>query len=281
MFGIRVTIERSPTRTWHDLPEFGRRFLVFALLVSLLLHVVSYISAHRFGAWQSSHSDVNAQHKTSTIHLTDPSKFKHHDNEFKKQLLETPLPETAPPKESTRLGPQDHATDRQTKLAHPVIPPPKAWDAGERGAQVKTKSPDVPAPTFSGPGTLAFGNSTTKPRNSYEKLLPNRENDVFGSPNGGFQDYIEDNLPPGDHIDMNTTNFKYISYFTGLRKAIDLVLIYPSEAAQRGMEGQVILEFMIEKDGRDSYYWMTIPCRQSKWRRRSRHYQRLGARSGS
>ena len=252
MFGIRITIERAPTRTWQDLPDYGRRLLLIALLLSLSIHALSYLSAQKYSLWSSSESEQASHPKPMTFHLADAAKLKSDSDKLNKQILETPLQETAPPKESTRVGPQDHATDRETKLAHRTIQP-KALDAGERGREVKTVKPkEVPATTFSGPGTLAFGNTTAKPRNNYERLLPNRESDVFGTPNGGFQDYIDDNIPASDHLDMNTTNFKFISYFTGLRKAIDLVLIYPSEAAQRGMQGQVLLEFIIEKDGRVS-----------------------------
>ena len=99
---------------------------------------------------------------------------------------------------------------------------------------------------------MSIGTHTKTPRNAYEKLLPDRSYDVFNKPNGGYMEHVDAEAAEGDRIDMNTSSFKFISYFTGLRKQIELVWIYPADAAQRGLQGIVQLEMIIEKNGRVS-----------------------------
>ena len=77
--------------------------------------------------------------------------------------------------------------------------------------------------------------------------------DLPGQLNAGFQDYIDDKIQNGDRIDINTTEYRYIGYFTNMRKAIELVWNYPLEAARKGLSGEVGLEFAINKDGRTSH----------------------------
>jgi TonB family protein len=90
---------------------------------------------------------------------------------------------------------------------------------------------------------------TNSVRQAYEALMP-RAGDMNKQVSTGYQDYIDENLEIGDRIDLNTNNFRYLSYFTSIRKALDLVWVYPSEAVQRGLQGEAKVEFTILKDGR-------------------------------
>ncbi len=58
------------------------------------------------------------------------------------------------------------------------------------------------------------------------------------------------NVEKGDTISLNTRSFKYISYFTHIKRKIELVWEYPRLAVQLGEEGRLILRFTILKDGR-------------------------------
>lgn len=253
MLGIRVKIERSPAPVWKDLPRFGRKLLLSAVFLSLLLHVVSFLSADRFGAWDNSSQEL-PQEKVK-IRITDTSR-KTSESELKgKKVLETPQAETKPPKVANHVGPQDHATDKETKVTRKKLENDRALDAGQKGkqeAQAAAKSLPTPKQIISGPGTLAIPGTSAQPRTNYERLLPSKEKDVFGSPTAGYAEYIDANIPEGDRLDMNTSNFRYISYFTGMRKAIEMVWIYPREAVERGLQGEVLLELVIEKDGKVS-----------------------------
>ncbi len=235
---------------WRDLPRYGRKFLLSAAVISLLIHIFSILSS--FGSLSLSDSKNDESSKVVKIHL---SPIKSADELLGKKILETPMAETKPPKTAEFMGAQDHATDRETKLAKKHITDDKNLDAGVKGKQmVEEASKSIPTPRqmISGPGTLAIPGSVSKPRNNYERLLPNKEVDAFGSPTAGHAEYVDADIPEGDRIDMNTTSFKYISYFTSLRKSIEMVWIYPRPAIERGLQGEVQLELVIEKDGKVS-----------------------------
>ena len=86
----------------------------------------------------------------------------------------------------------------------------------------------------------------TTERNLYEKFLSQSANAISKN----IENKIE-NLESGtgDRIDMDTKEYRYMGYFSSLRKAIELVWVYPNDAARRGIEGTVTLEFKIEKTG--------------------------------
>jgi protein TonB len=181
------------------------------------------------------------------------------------RIIETPQTPTAAPKVPSSLGAQDHATERETKMKERMLSNSKGQDAtNKRASSDATIAPqpklsstaptkaDPKSLTFSGPGTMAIGSNKTRPKTSYERLLPDKSKDVFSKSSTGYMEHIDAKVAEGDRVDMNTTSFKYISYFSGLRKQIELVWIYPAEAIQRGLQGAVQLEMTIEKDGRVS-----------------------------
>jgi protein TonB len=83
-------------------------------------------------------------------------------------------------------------------------------------------------------------------------MLPSKMQDLAGQVDAGYQDYVDDKVDEGDRIDINTTEYRYIGYFTSMRKSIELVWIYPDDAVRRGMQGETVLEFAIDKTGRVS-----------------------------
>jgi len=50
-------------------------------------------------------------------------------------------------------------------------------------------------------------------------------------------------------VSLDTTEVKYASYFARIKHQIERVWIYPSDAAQRGISGDLSLTFRISKDG--------------------------------
>ena len=52
-----------------------------------------------------------------------------------------------------------------------------------------------------------------------------------------------------DTVDLNTTQFKYYSYFLSLKKQIEGVWHYPQDAARRGEHGSLNLIFTIKSNG--------------------------------
>lgn len=50
-------------------------------------------------------------------------------------------------------------------------------------------------------------------------------------------------------IALNTREPKYISYFTAIKRAIELVWEYPEPALRYGLQGKLVLEFTIQGNG--------------------------------
>jgi len=264
-----------PRQSWY--------WVIAAIFVSLLLHIISIteLPNHQRNPLlpapksTTKPEDVKVnivkKKKDNTKRPADPQK-----------ILETPLAETKAPKVATRLGAQDHIAEQEKKVSN-LLPRPKAADPGQAGRDVKAQKAGKPTPqtakqeskpetvkpltmtpqksalaeakkpktsSITAPdGTVIVPSpEKMKPRNPYESLLPSSK-EMNNQVAAGYQDYVDDELETGDKIDLNTTNFRFIGYFTSIRKAFELVWIYPAEAVRRGLQGETHVEFTIHKDG--------------------------------
>ena len=59
----------------------------------------------------------------------------------------------------------------------------------------------------------------------------------------------ERDVAEGDAISLNTTELKYLSYFSKLKDRIQMVWRYPEAAKVLGLEGRIVLKFVINRDG--------------------------------
>jgi periplasmic protein TonB len=76
-------------------------------------------------------------------------------------------------------------------------------------------------------------------------LLDGFDADQFASLDAAsMKDFDDDEL-----VSLDTTEVKYASYFARIKHQIERVWIYPSDAAQRGISGDLSLKFRISKDG--------------------------------
>lgn len=61
-------------------------------------------------------------------------------------------------------------------------------------------------------------------------------------------------LDPGaaesEVVSLDTRDFRYISYFATIKRQIELVWNYPEEAARAGVYGELMMQFIIRRDGR-------------------------------
>ena len=253
---LKVFGKSSIPKTYNNLVSKG--FIPFWILVavSLFLHfsaVVKLGSAGRVRLGQKDNDRVK-------IRVVDMPKKKTMEG---KKILEAKQEKTEKPENAKYKGAQDHKTDKETK-AKPTVQD-KALDPGLAGNAQITKSLQKPKPKSqakkksdskdktkpkqlltSETGTVSL--PSRKPRNKYEELMPNN-NDLAAMVKSGYQDYLDEALEEGDRIDINTTDYRYIGYFTSLRKAVELVWTYPREAVRRGLQGEVGVEFTILKDG--------------------------------
>lgn len=285
MLPFRIKIEwkrRKPPQKWSDIPAFRPRWILWAIALSLLLHFISLIKLHRTSDSAAPRDPVHFRTLTQDEFdkLKDQIKDEQKNDEAQKRMVETPLNKTAPPKDSRYAGPEDHATEKETRVTEKA--PTKGLDPGQQGfraaparpqdAREETTQEDQQdakvvtgermrekalPPLFKdqSQGSLSFNSKNptqlrSKPRTKYENLLPTSDHDLAGQMNSGYQDLINDDVVASERIDLNTTSYRYIGYFTAFRKQIELVWIYPSEAVEKGFQGEVQLEIVIQKNGK-------------------------------
>ncbi len=250
----------------------GLKSVIFwALAISLLIHGLTlvklgYFSEKRVKLRQAKIRSQSKKPVRVRITQKTPKKIKKDPKEAKK-ILETPLQKTEPPDNPSRLGAQDHKTKKETKVVR-KRKKPKGLDAAQaspfKKSKIIGKGNGIPKPPaqksisnpfkrrvtkFAKEGKVAIKKSSfAKKRNVYESLLP-KANELGGQIRKGYQDFITDDLAVADKIDMNTSEFRFIGYFSSMRKSIELVWGYPSDAVRRHLQGIVELEFHVNKDG--------------------------------
>ena len=232
-------------------PAQGIWVLIAALIVSLLVHLGSLGGVARFGKLATGFNKPG-QNKIKVKLVSRPKA------PAPQKILETRQKETSPPEQARYKGQVDHKAEKETKLPARRVRP-KAADPGQAGEQAVTRqSPRRSAQPKSRvvksrrqilPGGDIPVQVRRKPRNAYEALIPD-QSDLANEVSAGYQDYIEDKIAEGDKIDINTSQYRYIGYFSNMRKSIELAWSYPSAAIRRGYEGVVGLQFTIFKNGR-------------------------------
>jgi protein TonB len=88
------------------------------------------------------------------------------------------------------------------------------------------------------------------PNISKEQLFSNVPN-TFPESSQSTQDYLgaRDVNMREDTVELSTTEFRYLSYFSKLKSQIESVWNYPEESRYRGEEGQLFLVFTIKRNG--------------------------------
>ncbi len=218
------------------------------LFVSLFFHLVSFKEMVEFGANRSKFATPKSEPlKIRVLPKDDPTIQK------SRKLLEARQEKTAKPKEAEHLGEVDHIAKRETRVDTTKIRD-KALDPAKMvGNPSKATSPTKASlakssakPTKPGIGKLKMSGTS---QSVYSSLMPTAE-ELRKQVDAGYVGYVNDKVALGDAVDINTTEFRFIGYFTNLRKEIELVWNYPYDAAVRGMQGSVGLVFTINKDGR-------------------------------
>jgi TonB family protein len=179
----------------------------------------------------------------------------------------TPVPEPPPPPEVARVPeplppPAAAPPPDEVSPPRPVTPPtptPPAVAArppepAESGPPVR---PDVPPSSpeeeRDGPKAGPFGDQT------FSLLRPRIEAPPLPRPSlpggGGTRSEGEGAGEAGRERDgqasipLNTPDPRYADYFLEIKKRIEAHLVYPQEAARQNQSGQLMLEFVVKKDG--------------------------------
>lgn len=268
-------------RYWRSLPAQGTAILILALLVSALLHLLS--GRGLTGMRPSPRVNANLPKGAIKVRVIDkatknkkPPKEVAQPKDAMPQILEVPQEKTAKPTEADYVGHVDHATTKETRISDKTQRD-RAKDPGQKGKPNATKGQEKPqsqtqqeavrkrneskpttvnspAPSVtSASGTVQWRRGDQATRSAYQQLLPTGVTDLPGQINNGYQDYVDEKIQEGERIDINTTEYRFIGYFTNMRKAIELVWNYPIEAARSGLQGEVGLEFAIAKDGKATH----------------------------
>ncbi len=124
--------------------------------------------------------------------------------------------------------PQQRATIKPRKKLLPES------DIGKFRSITKKKPVPPAPPTNSKAGTR-----------STMALLDGFDPEPFASLNTEDLENLDDDEP----VSLDTKEVKYASYFARIKHQIERVWIYPTEAAERGISGDLTLTFRISKDG--------------------------------
>jgi protein TonB len=264
-----------PRQSWY--------WVGIGIFFSLLIHVISIteLPGHRDNPLLPAPKQRTEREQVKVNIVQKPKKPEKKVAEHDAQkILETPLAPTEVPKAPSRLGAQDHIAEKETRISN-NIPRPKAADPGLMGKDIRTQkqqpakpkqqekaetsppqaltmTPNRVAPDLksdrksltSPDGRVVLPDSSPRaqPRNTYEQLMPTQK-EMSNQVAVGYQDFVDDEVDVGERVDMNTTNFRFLGYFTNIRKAFEMVWTYPADAVRRGLQGEVKVEFTIQKSG--------------------------------
>lgn len=185
-----------------------------------------------------------------------------------------PAPEAAPIPRGPARGASEVGPKAPDGGSHPqVAPSPPAPPAAGPGpvAPAVAARPPEPAPAAprpgvgTGPGERAQG-AAPVPEGPRESPLAGRQFSLLAPrlevpplpvlPRGGGTAREGEGaggrgreLEGQPVIPLNTPDPRYSEYFLEVKRQIERVLVYPQEAARRGQAGQLVLDFVIRKDG--------------------------------
>ena len=207
--------------------------------------------------------------------LPDPESLKSTLEKTYIELIEIPVTEeTEPPDKPSRLADKSHRVkkettrDETTKLSRsiprttkkntPLRKPAGAVDPGEHERSTERFSPEKdrvaiipkgeenkPRKRKTNPNEL----SRNSPGASASKIINPKITDVPFDYNTEEQLLGTKNVEKEITVDLNTTEYKYISYFTKLKERIYQVWKYPKESQVRREQGNIRIVFTLTKDG--------------------------------
>ena len=207
--------------------------------------------------------------------LPDPESLKSSLERTYIELIEIPVTEeTEPPDKPARLADKSHKAKKETtiddttKLSRSVPQPTKksttqrkpagAVQPGEHEKSAERFSPEKdrvamipegernkPQKRKASPDKLP----ANSPSSSASQMVNPRITDVPFDYNTEEQLLGTKNVEKEITVDLNTTEYKYISYFTKLKERIYQVWKYPKESQIRREQGNLRIVFTLRKDG--------------------------------
>jgi TonB family protein len=126
----------------------------------------------------------------------------------------------------------------------PVAPEPQAAPPAAEAERARTE----PAPA---PAQQAPAGQEPQARTALARPHPDVAAGIFRQPPGGGGGLLGGRGGvEGEPIPLDTPEPRYQDYFNRIRERIKANWIYPREAGERGIQGDLLIEFHIAKDGR-------------------------------
>ncbi len=206
--------------------------------------------------------------------LPDPESLKDSLERTYIELIEIPVKETEPPDKPSRLADKSHRAEKETTIDDTT--------KLSRSAPQPTKKSTVqrkPAGTVQ-PGEAKKSTERFSPEKDRVAIIPEGEREKpekrrttpnelsRNNPSASASQMVNPSIVdvPFDYnteeqllgtkdvekeitVDLNTTEYKYISYFTKLKERIYQVWKYPKESQIRREQGNVQIVFILRKDG--------------------------------
>ena len=211
-------LHKVPKKHWFELPKpmsYQRLSLIVAALFALMLLLIQKVPTLE-------PSPVKPQKVNLVRIVKDPSKKP-------KQIVEAELPETLAPKNPDFLGKKDHQTARETRVKNP-----RQNDKEASAPQLEKALSDLSKASPSLPKLLPKGDRGVRaiPEGAISQFLP-KLRELSGSMSKSHQDHITKDVEFSDVLDVNTTEYKWIGYFTNVRKMVAQTFYSPYEKVGR------------------------------------------------
>lgn len=199
------------------------------------------------------------------------------------EISEIPVPEekeTQPPEKTTRLANRSRTVEKEktldefTKKGASSIPQtpttsvqsPKVNKRVEENSKKSAKNnpresekdtiKTASLPKYKKPDIKIPENKKDKPADdkkidkiSKKELFQTVQNPFLSPNQNSLSLKGTRNVPKEDTVDLNTTEYKYLSYFLKIKRQIEGVWIYPKESRISRQQGELLLVFTITSDG--------------------------------
>lgn len=233
-----VTVDRS-------------RLLEYCVVASLILHILAFAAIPGLSEWQRPVSRPGPVEPTTPVRLV--------------QLPDSLKKDEPPPEDASAISDRNH-TAKEERIPK-ILPEPRNQPAAKtetsQQKREKPRNPRKPKPPSN--RTKAKKDRGAKPMPPIAVLPKTDEikkwdvnlhpssqeiKTAFASPGSeGSPDFYPDGEADEIVIDMNTREDRFFSYILKMRQKIESAWAYPESAGRAGIEGALIVEFVIVKDG--------------------------------
>lgn len=239
----------------------GDGYLKYGIAVSLVLHVALFVFVPRMAAISQPSSFIKASEEVTPVRIVD--------------FLDPKPAEEKPPENATAMSDRNHTAQQERlpkatprSLLGNIAPPPRIAALAPPQAPEDLVSPETeraeeepePKPTPSRKPSAKKPAEARKPAAHQDgrEQARHRSVDLRPTPQeiaralsgtGDGRDMHADGDAEEAVVDINTREDRFFSYLLHLKRKIEGVWVYPAIAAQAGIGGELLVEFLIANNG--------------------------------